>query len=364
MPVRSSRTSASLVQASLAFIEVPAHFYTSLSFADFFGGFLLHTRRTLQRRRLARTVAFPRSSALPAGSLLIQFGISIRRRTARIVRRRGNYRRRHGTFHARLAEAGASPPVEGLRAPRTVTGRRRRIDRSTSIAHDRRRIARGLLEILARLAELEDGRFAAGRVQALAVRSLGAPRRACRAGIITGTPGRALLLVLVGAPKLAEVEVRVGRLRVVLGRKLEDQRRAGRFRHRLSVSWTPLFADRQLLLMKARERRQLSRTPRRLHRLSGTAGCHLRRRVCLTDLPFFQIALSLTDQYLDSCLSRPTVTRPSHSRVAERVAAELRATSVNYPASGYDGHPSHFNGFGPDGFRFRTDENTSRRSIA
>lgn len=238
-----------------------------------------------------------------------------------------------------MAETGASSPIEGLR---TVT-RRRRISRSTSIVY---RIVRSLLQILlARLAELEDGRLAAGRVQNLAVRSLGTPRRARRASV---TAGRALLLVLAGAPKLVEVEVRVGRLRVVLGRKLEDQRRPGRLGHRLTVSWTPLFADRHLLLMKARKRRQLSRTPRRLEmdRLSGTAGRHLRHKVFLTDLPFFQNALFLTDQCPGSCLFKPA-TRFSHSRIAKIMIELSDYTSVNYLASGYDGHPSHFNGYAP-----------------
>lgn len=101
---------------------------------------------------------------------------------------------------------------------------------------------------------MKDGRFVARRVQYFVVGGHGTARRARDAGIVTGTPGAsgtpgpALLLELAGAPKLVEVEVRVGRLRVVLGRKFEDQRSTGRLGQRLAESRTPLLADRHLLL--------------------------------------------------------------------------------------------------------------------
>lgn len=293
--VRSlTMTPTNLVEASLAPVEVPAYFCASWPFAGPLAEFFLNAGMTFQRRSLARAITLV-SRVLLASTLLIEFRVTVRLRTGRVMRRRSYNRGRHRAVQARQAE-GVPPPVEELRASRTVTGRR--VDRSTAIGRQRRgprrRIARGLPQSLARIAKLESGWFAAGRVQYLAVGRLGTPRRGT--GVITGTPGAALLLELVGAPELVEVEGRIGCLRVVLGREFENQRSAGWLGQRLALRRAPLFGDRHLL--ETRKRRQLSWTPRRfqMDRLSGTVGCHLHCGVSLTNLLSCRRALSLTIQ--------------------------------------------------------------------
>lgn len=220
-------TSAGLVQATLTLVKMSVYPDASRPLAGLFDDPLLQRAEAIvQRGRLTCTLA------LIAGDVPIvgrHVRVPTRLRAGRVVRARHHYRRRHDRriLHAHQAEAGVPAPIEGLRAPLTVAGR---ADRSVPVVRWRR-IVHGVHRTLAQLAELEGGRLVSGRVQHLAVGGLGTARTS--ASVITGAsgaPGAPLLLVLAvaGVPELIEIEVRVGRLRIALGRKFEDQRGAGR----------------------------------------------------------------------------------------------------------------------------------------
>lgn len=101
-------------------------------------------------------------------------------------------------------------------------------------------IAHRLPEIPSALHELKYRRLSAGRV---GVGALGTPAPLMR--VVARAPWRPPCLALLRPSKLLEVEIRVGRLRVILGGELEDEGRAGRFAHR-QLRGASLATDRDL----------------------------------------------------------------------------------------------------------------------
>lgn len=118
-------------------------------------------------------------------------------------------------------------------------------DRGCTAGGASRRIAHRLPEILTGLGnELKYRRLSTGRgVRVVRVSTLGTPAPLTR--VVAGAPLRPRLGLVQPSPKLLEVEIRVGRLRIILGRELEDQRRARRLANR-QLRGASLPADRDL----------------------------------------------------------------------------------------------------------------------